>query len=159
MRADNRILLACGLAVIAALLVVGVVSREIVRHVLQTAPVWIVVVLAARGSRLARWAAVPVFAFWLFIMALIWLFLAGIARIVTGHYSPAEIAMTLVVGLACLVGLAAALRASGRASWPAALGVLALSAVLQVAAMAVSLKPPIAGDAQILRALGRHLGR
>jgi hypothetical protein len=158
MRTDNRVLLACGLAVIVALLVVGVVSREIVRHALQTAPVWIAVVLAWRGSRLARWAAVPVFAFWLFVMAMIWLFLLGIARIARGHYSPTEIAMTLVVGLACLVGLAASLRASGRTSWPSAVGVLALTAALQVGAMAISFRPPIAHDAQMLNAV-RHLGR
>jgi hypothetical protein len=155
MRSGNRVLLACGLAVIAALLVVGLVSREIVRHALQTAPVWAVVVLAWRGSRLTRWAAVPVFAFWLFVMAMIWLFLLGIARIASGHYSPTEIAMTLVVGLACLAGLAAALRAPGRASWPAAVGVLALTAVLQVGAMAISFRPPIAHDAQMLDAVKR----
>ena len=158
MRGDNRVLLACGLAVIAALLVVGVASREIVRHLLQTAPVWIAVVLAWRGSRLVRWAAVPVFAFWLFIMTLIWLFLLGIARIANGHYSPTEIAMTLVVGFACLVGLGVSLQSSARTSWPAALGVLAVTATLQVAAMAVSLRPPIAGDAQVMHVLER-LGR
>ena len=155
MRGDNRILLGCGLALIAAMLVVGVVSREIVRHLLQTAPVWIAVVLAWRGSRLTRWAAVPVFAFWVFVMVMIWLFLLGIARIARGHYSPTEVAMTFVAGLACLVGLWAAVRSAGRTSWPAALGVLALVAGLQVGAMAISFRPPIAHDADVMRALGR----
>jgi hypothetical protein len=158
MRGDNRVLLACGLAVIAAMLVVGVVAHEIVRHLLQTAPIWIAVLLAWRGSRLARWAAVPVFAFWLFVMAMVWLFLLGIARIARGHYSPTEIAMTLVAGLACLVGLVAAVRASGRAPWPAAVGVLALVAALQAGLMAVSFRPPIAHDAQMMAAVKR-LGR
>jgi hypothetical protein len=34
--------------------------------------------------------------FWLIIMIFTWLFLVGWARIVTGHVSPTEVAMTLV---------------------------------------------------------------
>jgi hypothetical protein len=49
-------------------------------------------------------AALPCFLFWLTIMVFIWLFLLGWARIVSGHFFPTEIAMTLVVGLASLVG-------------------------------------------------------
>src|SRR5262245_58700583 len=88
----------CGLVVIAALLIVGVVSHGVLRHIVQTLPVWIIVVLGLRDRASVKWAAIPIFLFWLFIMTLIWLFLLGWSRIASGTYSPTEIAMTLCVG-------------------------------------------------------------
>ncbi len=52
----------------------------------------------------------PVFLFWFVIMLLIWLFLLGIARIASGHYSPTEIVLTLVMAIACLAGFVPAVR-------------------------------------------------
>ncbi len=155
---SNRAIAWSAIVVVAALLVVGVVSREIVRHVLQTAPVWIAVTLAWRGGRLAKWAAVPVFVFWFVIMALIWLFLLGIARIASGTYSPTEIAMTVVVGLACLVGLVACARNRARTPLGPSLAVLVAVGALQVSAMVVSLRAPISGDAAILAWIRHAVG-
>ena len=42
-------------------------------------------------------------------MIFIWLFLLGWARIISGHFLPSEVAMTLVVGAASCVGIAACL--------------------------------------------------
>src|SRR5437867_13355632 len=90
----------CSLAVVVALYVVGAVSIPpgSLRHEVQTLPLWFPIVAGLRGRELAKWAAVPCLLFWLTIMILIWLFLLGCARIVTGHFFPTEIAMTLVVG-------------------------------------------------------------
>lgn len=130
--------------IIAALLVVGVVAHELLRHVVQTAPVWIAVTLACRRSGWSKWAALPCAVFWLLLMSAIWLYLLGWARLITGAFSAAEIAMTIVVGLAAIVGIVAALSLrSGVRALPAA-AVLALMAILQVAAVRVSFLPQIA---------------
>src|ERR1700690_100420 len=100
----------CSLPVLAALYVVGAVSNGSLRHEVQTLPLWFPIVLGFRQRELAKWAAVPCLVFWLAIVVLIWLFLLGWARIVTGHYSAVEIAMTLAIGLASVWGIGLSLR-------------------------------------------------
>ena len=82
--------------------------------------------------------------FWLTIMAFIWLFLLGWARIVTGTFTPAEIAMTLVVGGASITGIVVCLRWRTAVPATTATGIVLVFAVLQIAAMAISLIPYIA---------------
>jgi hypothetical protein len=144
MEEDYRILTICCVVVIAALLVVGAVSHGIIRHVVQTSPLWIAVVLGMRHSRSAKWAAIPCFVFWLLIMIAIWLYLLGWARIISGTFSATEIAMTVIVGLASIAGILRAVRIrSGVSPWRAT-AVLLLVAALQIAALRVSLLPQIA---------------
>jgi hypothetical protein len=141
---DFHILTVCCVSIIAALLVVGAVSHELVRHIVQTAPLWIAIVLGARQSGWSKWAALPCFFFWLLVMIVIWLFLLGWARIVSGIFSSTEIVMTVMVGLASIVGIVTAVRMRGSVRvWPATAMVL-LIAVLQVTALRLSLLPAIA---------------
>ena len=136
----------CSLVVLVALYVVGAVSVTpgSLRHEVQTLPLWLPIVAGFQCKRLAKWAALPCFIFWLTIMIFIWLFLLGWAQIVTGHFFPTEIAMTLVVGAASLVGIVACLR------WRTAVRPLVASAIfllfagLQFLAMRVSLIPYVA---------------
>jgi FtsH-binding integral membrane protein len=145
MKNSQRIVIACCVAMIAALLVVGAVSHGVLRHIVQTSPLWIAIVLASRKSNLAKWAAVPSFVFWLFLMGLIWLFLLGWARVITGTFSPVEIAMTVVVGTASVVGtVTACLDRSASARVWAGIAMALLVALLHVAALRVSLLPQIA---------------
>src|SRR5689334_4144892 len=102
---NHRALMVCSVIVIAALLVVGAVSHGVLRHIVQTSPLWIGIVLGARRSPLTKWAALPCFVFWLFLMFVIWLFLLGWTHIISGTFLPTEIAMTIVVGLASGVGI------------------------------------------------------
>src|SRR6516225_10417172 len=92
----------CSLAILVALYVVGAVSVPpgSLRHEVQTLPLWFPIVAGFQRRELAKWAALPCLIYWLTIMIFIWLFLLGWARIVTGHFFPTEIAMTLVVGAA-----------------------------------------------------------
>jgi hypothetical protein len=71
----------------------------------QTLPLWFPIIAGLEKRELAKWAALPCLLFWLTVMIFVWLFLLGWARIVSGHFSPTEIAMTLVVGAASVVGL------------------------------------------------------
>jgi hypothetical protein len=109
---NARVVAYSSLAIVAALYVVGAVSVPpgSLRHEVQTLPLWFPIIAGLEKRELAKWAALPCLVFWLTVMIFIWLFLLGWAHIVSGHFSPTEIAMTLVVGAASLVGLSVSLR-------------------------------------------------
>lgn len=132
------------LVVLVALYVVGAVSNGSLRHEVQTLPLWFPIVMGFRGREVAKWSALPCLVFWLAIVTFIWLFLLGWARILTGHYSPVEIAMTLVIGAACLAGIGLSLRWKTSTSLGMALGTVVLLGGLQLLAFRISLIPYIA---------------
>lgn len=136
----------CSLAILIALYVVGAVSVPpgSLRHEVQTLPLWFPIVVGLQQKRLAKWAALPCFVFWLAIMIAIWLFLSGWARIVTGHFSPTEVAMTIVVGAASLTGIVACARWRTAIRPVAAVAIVAGFAVLQFLAFRLSLTPYVA---------------
>jgi hypothetical protein len=132
------------IVLIAALLIVGVVSHTPLRHAVQVAPM--VVVLGLRPSRRAwlRFAAMAMFVFWFSMMVLIWLYLLGIARVVTGHFPPIEIVLTVVIGLTSVAGIVAALRVSEPSGWPLRLTAFVLALGLQFGAALLSVQPMLA---------------
>ena len=125
-------------AVSVALLLVGLVSNTVLRHVIQVVPLVVVVALSARHSRFSSAAATSLFTFWIFAMGGIWLFLLGIAPVFTGRYSPVEVVLTVVVGLASIAGLVAVFRHGTELRMPARLGTVFLFAILQPAALLLS---------------------
>lgn len=143
----SRLVAFCCLAVVIALYVVGAVSVPpgSLRHEVQTLSLWVPMVLGFQQRPLAKWVAIPMLAFWLLIVVLIWLFLLGWARVVTGHFFPTEVAMTLVIGAAAMVGLAACARWRTTTSPVVAVTAAVASLLLQVAVFRVSLIPYIAG--------------
>ena len=143
---QNRALAFCALLLIVSLNVVGLVSHEVLRHFVQTVPVWGAVVLGMRRSVWSKWAALPCFIVWLLLMSLIWLFLLGWARIISGTFSPIEIAMTLTVGASAVIGIVQALRINtGLPALPAS-AVFFGMLLLQIVALRVSFLPGIAHD-------------
>lgn len=141
---DYRFLVVCCLVVIVALLVVGAVSHGVIRHIVQTAPLWFAIALGVRRSEWSKWAALPCLLFWLLVMIFIWLFLLGWARIITGTFSATETAMTIVVGLASVAGLAKAFRTRTSIAWWKVIAVMCALAVLQVVALRISFLRPFA---------------
>jgi hypothetical protein len=141
-----KVVASCSLAIVVALYVVGAVSVTpgSLRHEVQTLPLWFPIVAGFQKKELAKWAALPCLIFWLTIMSFIWLFLLGWARIVTGHFFPSEIAMTLVIGAASLLGLASSLRWRTTVRPVFAAGVFLLFGALQFLAFRLSLIPYIA---------------
>jgi hypothetical protein len=129
------------LGVIVGLLAVGVVSGTPLRHVIQIPPATLALALVIRRVPGALYAALPVFVVWQLIMVAIWLFLAGLARIITGHYTPAEIALTLLIGASCLCGLSQAFRTQPAASWATRAVWLIVFTALQFGAIWASLRP------------------
>jgi hypothetical protein len=142
----SRALALFALFLIAALYVVGVVSHGVLRHIVQTAPVWPTVILGLRGSRWTKWTALPCYFCWLFLMSLIWLFLLGLAHLISGTFSPIEIAMTVVVGVSSILGLATGIRMRSGTSAAGATVVSLLMLMAQVLALKVSFLPGIAHD-------------
>jgi len=142
----SRVLAFYALFLIAGLYVVGVVSHEVLRHFIQTAPVWLTVILGWRDSQWSKWTAVPCFLCWLLLMSLIWLFLLGWVHVISGAFSPLEVAMTFVVGVSAILGLAAATRMRGRTNAMASALVCILTLAVQLLALRVSFLPGIAHD-------------
>ncbi len=144
MEKDTRFMVGCCAAIIAALLVVGVVSHIIIRHAVQTSVLWIAIVLGIRNSKLTKWAALPCFGFWLVLMAAIWSFLLGWTAFLSGTFSPTEIAMTIIVGLASLCGMirAVSMKSGVRAVRVTATVLVVL--ILQVVVFRLSMLPQIA---------------
>ena len=135
-------IVAAWLAVVAgALVVVGIVSDTLLRHVIQIVPLVVALGLLARYSAWGVSAAAPLFAFWFLVMGAIWLFLLGVARIFTGTFTVAEIALTVVIGVACLFGLGTASRRGPTIPAGARIGTIAVFAVMQFAAMWLSVQP------------------
>ena len=143
--AEPVLIAVCCFVIILALVVgVGLATGLVLRHVVQTLPLWIGVVLGARRSRTTGWIGLPMFLFWLVLMSLIWLYLLGIARVISGHFSPIEVAMTIIVGVASTVGIVVFARFKSYLSGGAALGVFILAAVVQWVCLRVSFLPAIA---------------
>ena len=135
---------ACLASVAVSLILVGLVSATLIRHLIQILPVVAALGAVARQPRWGAYAAMAVCLFWLAIMTLIWLYLLGIARIVGGHFSAAEIVLTLVIGVSSIWGIVAAARVRPAAGLAARAVALLAFAALQIGAMWVSLLQPFA---------------
>jgi hypothetical protein len=144
---DLRILIGCCMVIMGALvLVVGVESHGVLRHIVQTSPLWIAVVLGIRRSALATWAALPCLAIWLFLMIAILLYVLGWAQIlfIRGTFTPVEIAMTVLVAIASLAGIIVSLRTRSGAGALRTIAIMSLVTILQVGAIWLSFLPSIA---------------
>lgn len=136
------IIAGCALAIVFALVIgVGLASHLVLRHVVQTFPLWIVVILGLRRSPTVRWTALPIFLFWLVLMSLIWSYLLGISHLINGHFAPIEIVMTILVGVASISGIAAFFRWRPRLSPTARAGLFIALVVLQWACFVISFRP------------------
>jgi hypothetical protein len=143
--AETLVIAVCCLTIIAALVLgVGLATNLVLRHIVQTAPLWIGVILGFRHSRSASWVAVPLFLVWLVLMALIWLYLLGISNLVSGHFSAVEIAMTIIVGAAAIGGIGGFIRFKPSLSPIRAGGIFLLMLTFQLVCLRVSFLPAIA---------------
>lgn len=104
--ARPSVIAGCCLTMMAALVLgVGMPGHMVLRHIVQTLPLWPAAILGLRRSPAAGWFGLPVFLFWTALMAMIWLYLLGISNLLSGKFSTLEIAMTLIVGVASVMGI------------------------------------------------------
>lgn len=139
----SRLLCLCLGGLIVSLLLVGVVSTTPLRHFIQVVPAMIALGCVWRRIDWSGYAALPVFLVWLLIMSLIWLFLLGIAHIITGTFSTAERVLTITSGLSCVIGIGATFRV-GSPKWWRRVVAFVFFALLTIAAVWVSLQPSFA---------------
>jgi hypothetical protein len=132
-----RRLIGCLAGVLVCLLLVGAISSTLVRHIVQVAPILLLLLLAIRSRRLVVCFALPIFTIWLLLMLLIWLYLLGIATFFSGSFSTAEIVLTLLIGAFALAGIVACLRSRPVPMTQRIVGFVAF-AIVQVAALWVS---------------------
>ena len=134
----------CLAIVFALVLGVGLASNLVLRHFVQTLPLWVGVMFGFRRSHLAPWVGLPLFLFWLILMALIWSYLLGISHILSGHFSAIEIAMTIIVGAASMNGIATFIRSKSLLSPIRRGGAFVVAALIQWICFRISFLPAIA---------------
>jgi hypothetical protein len=115
----------CCLITLVALYIVGAVSHGSLRHEVQTLPLWGPIVFGFRGQSMAKWSGLACMSIWLVLMFMIWSFLVGWTHLLSGHFSPIEIGLTIVIGI---------------------VGAFVLFAALQLAALRLSFLPNIANQ-------------
>jgi hypothetical protein len=138
----RRLIAGCLTGVAVSLLLVGLVSGTFIRHVVQIVPILVVLPAVLTRRRWAAYAAIPLFAIWLPLMGLIWLYLVGVTTLFTGTFSRTEIVLTIVIGLCALVGIPSSGGSKGIRGLAARAGIVAASAGLQVAALWVRFLEP-----------------
>src|SRR5262245_36684287 len=89
---------------------VGIASKLVLLHLVQPLPLLVPFVLGFRRSKAIGSIGLPLCLFWLGLMGVIWLYLFGVSHTISGHFSPLEIAMTIVVAAAAVIGIAMFLR-------------------------------------------------
>jgi hypothetical protein len=135
----NRTTKFCLCALITSLLLVGMVSNTPLRHAIQVTPPFLALVIVMCGVEWGRSAALSIFGFWLLVMALIWAYLLGIAHVITGQFTTAEIVLTVAIGVSSLWGLVRS--GMGRTNWVARIAAMGIFLVLQAGALWVSMQP------------------
>lgn len=138
--ADRR-LSSCLMGLIFGLILVGLVSGTPLRHVVQVLPACIVLVVLSQRASWSPYAATAIFAFWLLIMALIWLYLLGVARIITGDFTKTETILTVFIAGWCLLGLFHFVRTPTTITLTTRIVSFVAFALLQVGALWLSLQP------------------
>jgi hypothetical protein len=136
---------------ISALLLVLVVyiNAALVTHalfqiVVQTAPLWLAIVLGLRSSQLCKWVALPCFVCWIFLLALYTFFLTHPLEESSGGYSLIGIASMAAAGVFAIVGTVLCIRMITAVRGTVAATVLAGVFVLQVGVFRLSFLPNIA---------------
>jgi len=141
---ERRPLAGCLAGLAIALIVVGLVSGTILRHIVQIVPVVTAGIVVIRRPAIGAYAALPIFIFWMFIVSLIWLFLAGLSRIANGHYTIPEIISTIVMAACCGYGVIRAIPIGRPSQVGWRIATFLGFAALQFVAMWISFMPSVA---------------
>lgn len=142
---NHRRIVSCSLVGLAiALLLVGLVSGTVLRHVVQILPLVATAGLIARRADWGAYAALPIFVCWIVIVALIWLFLFGLSPVASGHYTVIEIVLTFFMAGFSVAGIVNALVLGKGLPPISKVAMVVLFGLLQVGAVWISFLRPIA---------------
>jgi len=136
-----------GLAGLAtSLLIVGLLSGTVTRHVVQIIPAVLILAALRSGGRWPLHAALPVCTLWLLLMMMIWVTLAGVANPAPGTYSTGERVLTVTIAGSAILGGAASIKAGAGVRIVERIAAWALFAILQVAALWASFATRLVHD-------------
>jgi len=136
--------LTCLIGLSLALLLVGLVSGTVLRHLVQIIPIVVAVGLLMYRPEWGAYASLPIFLFWIFIVVLIWLFLLGLSSVANGRYTAIEVLSTFLMVAFAAVGITGAVRLGRPLRLLGRVSTVIFFAGVQVAAMWVSFLQPIA---------------
>lgn len=125
---------------IAALLAAGLVEGQLPRLAIQSAPLWMLIIFAWRGGGYVRWAAVPLFAFWLLMAGVCWAERLGALHSGLGVTSEEAMAAA-AAGIASLIGLLLCLGRHGLVSPLNGLTLGLACGALQIGAFYLGMQP------------------
>ena len=134
----KQVVLGCLAGLAIALLLVGMVSGTVLRHVVQILPILVALGVVSRRPESGAFAALPLFLFWLLIVLLIWLYLLGLSRIASGHYTRIEVASTFLMMVCSVLGVIGCLRLGRGLRVAGRVLVFLLFAAMQIGAMRLS---------------------
>lgn len=134
------ILAACLTGIAVCLVLVGVVSDTVSRHVLQAAPTALAAGAVMRRSAATTLFAVGVCSFWLVVTGLVWLFLAGLSGGDSGSYSAGEVFLTVGIAVFSVAGILRGARMNDGTSSVAAAVMITAGFMVQAIFMAASLR-------------------
>lgn len=138
MSSNQRIVLVCLAGLGLALLLVGITSGTLLRHIVQLVPTVVALVLVMHRPSVGAYAAIPIFGFWIAIVVVIWLFLLGVSKIANGHLSLIEIISTVFMIGFSLAGFVKSIRLGVSLRPIERVLAFILFGVLQVVAMRIS---------------------
>ena len=139
-RRDATLLAICLAGIAVALVLVGVASNTVPRHLVQIVPLLVAAGLVLGRSSSAAYAAVGLCAFWGVVMGLIWLHLLGLSGAAAGTYSIGEIALTLVIAVFSVFGILRGTRADTERPALRVAVLIAIAFVVQAAVMSLSIR-------------------
>ncbi len=137
---ESRQVAVCLFVVAAALIVVGIVSDTLPRHLVQALPLVLAFALIPRWRAAATWAAVGVLGVWFAVMAVIWAYLLGLSDIASGSYTNFEVFLTILIAGCSAHGVQKAVQSKQRL--PLATGAVAVAGgvAVQAAFLAASIE-------------------
>jgi hypothetical protein len=144
MASSRRLLAVCLAGVLVSLLLVGLASATVVRHVIQVAPIVLVLLAVWQRHPVTPYCALPIFMIWALLMVLIWMYLLDIATFFSGSFSPVEIMLTVLIGGFSAAGIVTCLRSSISSTIAHRIAGFVTFTIVQIAAMWISFFPAFA---------------
>jgi hypothetical protein len=132
----------CALVVIGAVVSAASLDAAALPALVQTAPLWFVVVLGLRGGTYARWAALPMLLFWIAAAGLVVADQLGVTHLADTAFPLMGWQGALVVGAAGVTGVAACCAPTGRTSPLTALTLALACGAVQIGAFYFGMQSP-----------------
>lgn len=131
------------IGIVLLLLAAGLLGDTLLRQAIQVVPVLMALRLTSRfPGYLGAYAAVSVSAFWMIVMVLVWLSVAGVSDLVPGPFAPIEIMLSALTGLCAWVGFTRGRRLGRPLERNRKVATLAVFALLQIVAVTLSVIGP-----------------